>query len=155
MKLISLKCPDCGANLEIEQDRSFCFCSYCGHKIIIDDEVERSESTYIIRDEARIREAEAEIKEIELEREWQDNRKKSIKRWAKICLSALVLGTIIILIGSWIEGIDDVLELGNSKYFWIGMIFLDIGLVGFTYGGFGYFISMLSHNRQRRKRRKR
>lgn len=38
MKLKALRCPECGAKLEINNDREFCFCSYCGCKIIIDDE---------------------------------------------------------------------------------------------------------------------
>ena len=38
MKIKSLKCPECGANLKIEEDRSFCFCQYCGCNIMLDDE---------------------------------------------------------------------------------------------------------------------
>lgn len=38
MKAKSLKCPECGANLVIEEGRSFCFCQYCGCKIMLDDE---------------------------------------------------------------------------------------------------------------------
>lgn len=38
MKLTVLKCPECGANIEIEEGRDFCFCNYCGCKILIDDE---------------------------------------------------------------------------------------------------------------------
>lgn len=38
MKVKVLKCPECGANIEFEEDRNFCFCSYCGCKIVIDDE---------------------------------------------------------------------------------------------------------------------
>ncbi|MEG0528595.1 MAG: hypothetical protein RR531_13875 [Longicatena sp.] len=38
LKLLVLKCPECNANLEIEEGRSFCFCQYCGCKIIFDDE---------------------------------------------------------------------------------------------------------------------
>ena len=38
MKLKALKCPECRANVEIEEGRTSCFCSYCGCKIIIDDE---------------------------------------------------------------------------------------------------------------------
>lgn len=38
MKLQVLKCPKCHANLEIEEDRTFCYCQYCGCKIILNDE---------------------------------------------------------------------------------------------------------------------
>ena len=37
MKMYSLKCPDCGANLDFEGDREFIFCKYCGHKVMIDE----------------------------------------------------------------------------------------------------------------------
>ena len=32
--IISLKCPNCGSNMDIDANREFCFCSYCGYKII-------------------------------------------------------------------------------------------------------------------------
>ena len=38
MKLKVLKCPECGANIELEENRDFCFCSYCGCKIILDSQ---------------------------------------------------------------------------------------------------------------------
>ncbi len=38
MKLKVLKCPECRANIEIEEGRNFCFCDYCGCKIILDAE---------------------------------------------------------------------------------------------------------------------
>ena len=38
MKIIAYKCPQCGANLEIEQGRKEVFCSFCGTKLFIDDE---------------------------------------------------------------------------------------------------------------------
>ena len=42
MKMISLTCPECGADLETTSDRSILFCEYCGRKIMIEhDESER------------------------------------------------------------------------------------------------------------------
>jgi len=33
MALLSAKCPECGANIDIDNSRDFCFCNYCGAKI--------------------------------------------------------------------------------------------------------------------------
>lgn len=32
--IVSLKCPGCGANMDVDDSRDFCFCSYCGYKIV-------------------------------------------------------------------------------------------------------------------------
>ena len=37
MNLITLKCPECGADLEIQDDREFIFCQYCGRKIYMNE----------------------------------------------------------------------------------------------------------------------
>jgi DNA-directed RNA polymerase subunit RPC12/RpoP len=37
MKLLSMKCPECGAILDIPDDRKTFFCTYCGNKILLDD----------------------------------------------------------------------------------------------------------------------
>ena len=38
MKLISMICPHCGAQLSIDLDRRQAFCQYCGNTLLIDDE---------------------------------------------------------------------------------------------------------------------
>ena len=37
MKMIDIRCEKCGADLRIEECRSFCFCSYCGSRIDVDE----------------------------------------------------------------------------------------------------------------------
>ena len=37
IKLVTLKCPECGALLSIEENRSNAFCTYCGAKILINN----------------------------------------------------------------------------------------------------------------------
>lgn len=56
-KLISVKCPDCGQTLSIEENRTQAFCTYCGAKVLISNENE-----YIFRqiDEADVKKAETE-----------------------------------------------------------------------------------------------
>ncbi len=67
MQLVILKCPNCGAELQIEANRRECFCTYCGAKALLDDG-----STRII-DEAEVLRAETEkivqLKKLELEQE--------------------------------------------------------------------------------------
>ena len=55
INLIKLQCPNCNANLEIKEDAKFCFCTYCGTKIMLSNE---NEHIYRIVDEARMKEAE-------------------------------------------------------------------------------------------------
>lgn len=57
MKVISVKCPECGASLPIEEGRTQMFCSYCGSNIIITNE---NEYIYRYIDEAEIKKAETE-----------------------------------------------------------------------------------------------
>ncbi len=40
MKMISLECPKCGANLSVEKGRENYFCSYCGAKLLLHNENE-------------------------------------------------------------------------------------------------------------------
>ena len=37
MTMIELKCPDCGATMDVEEGREFIFCQYCGRKIYLAD----------------------------------------------------------------------------------------------------------------------
>lgn len=39
-KLISVKCPDCGQTLSIEENSTQAFCTYCGAKVLISNENE-------------------------------------------------------------------------------------------------------------------
>lgn len=67
VKFISIKCPECGANLEMERDCKVMFCSYCGRKIMMVDENEfKYDVTHRHVDVAKIREVEeeAEIKKV-------------------------------------------------------------------------------------------
>ncbi len=46
MKLVTVKCPNCGSNLELDADSKQTFCSFCGTKVIIDDEVQHHQIHY-------------------------------------------------------------------------------------------------------------
>ena len=95
IKLNVIKCPECGANLQIEEGRKQMFCSYCGTKIIMTNENE-----YIYRhiDDAEIAQAETnrlvEMKRMELA-EKSRIQKQKIKK-LKIIIS-IILGAIMLI----------------------------------------------------------
>ena len=38
MRIVDMTCPRCGAALKVNIERGFCYCEYCGAKLLIDDE---------------------------------------------------------------------------------------------------------------------
>ena len=98
-KLISVKCPDCGQTLSIEENRTQAFCSYCGAKVLISNENE-----FIIRkiDEAGIRKTENEklirMREMDIEEKSGSFRKVLTVIW--IILTLVLLGIAILIMFS-------------------------------------------------------
>ena len=97
VKFISVKCPECGASLNIEGNRRQAFCTYCGVKIIIDNE---NEHIYRNIDEARVKQAETDrmirLKEMELE----EKRRKEISKQSAILIG---VGFLMMVVG-WVAG---------------------------------------------------
>ena len=77
VKFTSVKCPECGANLPIEEGRERMFCSFCGTQIIMTN---KNEHTYRHVDEAEVKRAETEqlihLKELELEEKENERNRK-------------------------------------------------------------------------------
>jgi len=100
VKLISVKCPDCGATLNIEEGRTQAFCTYCGAKVLINNE---NEHIYRTIDEAGIKQAETDrmvrMKQMELieKKRIADEKTKSLK--IKISLALAVVGILMMCIG--------------------------------------------------------
>ena len=100
ISLKSVKCPDCGAGLSVEEGQKEIFCSYCGAKVMV---VNENEHVYRHIDEAELKQAETDrmvrLKELEIAE--QDRRTaektKSLKMKASIAL--IVLGVIMMVLG--------------------------------------------------------
>ena len=77
------QCPNCNAQISLDDSRDFGFCSYCGTKIMLDD----YRSTHRVVDEARIYESETEklirLKELELEEKKREREHKE-QKWILI-----------------------------------------------------------------------
>lgn len=89
----SIKCPNCGSNLNIIGDRSLFFCEYCGARITSNNGKISYEIVQRIVDEARIKEA-----EVEMQRVKNSGREKSeLRRVLSLLLLSAGFMLIIVL----------------------------------------------------------
>ena len=63
MRIIAFRCNACGADLQFEDDKKEMYCPYCGTRLALDDD--NIEITNRIVDEARLKEAEIRLRELE------------------------------------------------------------------------------------------
>lgn len=90
MKLVNLKCPECGAQLKVDPNREFVYCEYCGTKILLDKEEKITRTI----DEAAIRKAEAEEK-IEIQKTKSDQQTLKFLGILSLVLVILIFCMII------------------------------------------------------------
>ena len=96
IQFISVKCPECGADLSIESGREFAFCSYCGTKVMVSND---NEHIYRTIDEAGIKQAETEreirLRELELEERENSHGRRSQFIAYGIALAFVLVGALI------------------------------------------------------------
>ena len=106
VQLIAVKCPACGADINVESTREVSFCTYCGTKILMNNE---NEHIYRNIDEARIMEVEAEkmfrLREFEIEEKENSRGRKSLYIAYGVALAFVIVGALICLVqpigGMW------------------------------------------------------
>ncbi len=94
----SVKCPECGASLPIEEGRNQVFCSYCGTKVLVHND---NEHIYRHIDEAGIKQAETDrlvkLRELEMAEKNNATRKILIKAWLIISIILIVIAVYLLL----------------------------------------------------------
>lgn len=100
IQFVSVKCPECGAALNIEEGREQIFCSYCGTKILVHND---NEHIYRHIDEAGIKQAETErivkMKQMELAEKKRLASERMTKTKIKISLILAVVGILMMSLG--------------------------------------------------------
>lgn len=132
MKLISLTCPNCNANLDdIDSSRPFCYCQYCGTKIALDDGTIRKETH--IYDEAKIKETESservKMREIDVEREHS-------KQMNAILKYVLIFAAMLFVVGIVLAAFD--VEIGY-----------DIILIEMAVGIWAFFFMLIRKDKKK------
>lgn len=116
MELKKIQCPNCKANLSVDSSRNILFCEYCGQKILENDDIIRSEHTeninYTYReiDEARIKEAEVELKKLEHAENIRHTRKVNIQKNGQRnrgCCIIILIPLLILIIFMIFKGITE------------------------------------------------
>jgi len=104
MKLRVLKCPECRANLEIEEDRTMCYCQYCGCKIILDDEKQETTINKNINVTKSITHTKRHINDADVIRAKSEATKDSrdFRQWL-VSLLILFLIPIVLLTGLYLN----------------------------------------------------
>ncbi len=110
MKLVSYKCPNCNASIQVDDTKRSFFCTYCGSPVNID--LGENVFTYREINEAEIRRVEADenvkkskldykIRKMEIaeqrRREIEEQRRKDIEDEKKYIVPVLIVLAIIIV----------------------------------------------------------
>ena len=90
MKTIAVKCPNCGADLSLEEGRTNYFCQYCGAPIHLDDESTKIRITQHYVDEAEVRRVELEKQKYEDIRKNEIDLKQKKEEWNQMLKYYLV-----------------------------------------------------------------
>ena len=143
MKLIKMKCENCGATLEVNKDLDKINCKFCGAEILIDDEAAELRRVEEVKLQARKQNHEQTIKEKKDLEELNavDNFKKGklskvLLIFAAICgivtfsrgfsiAGVIALIQTALFIGSWLLGME-IIKQPNKK------LYIILALVGFA-----------------------
>lgn len=95
MKVKSLKCPECGAYLEIEKGRTSFYCQYCGCQLFLDNE----KREYTINKNINISRTARRIDDAEILREeYKEKKDKRDTVIGLICGFGIPIATILTIV---------------------------------------------------------
>lgn len=121
VNLISCKCPECKAELSIEEGREMAFCTYCGAKVII-----RNDNFVVHKNinEAEIKRAENDYA-IRMRQMDREDRERNIKKVIiLVWIGIIILLILLSVIGALID--NESLEMCIAYALFIGVF----GIVG-------------------------
>lgn len=118
MKLVQIRCPNCGGELKVNPEKEKLVCGYCHTEFLVDDEVKRVETHHTYTDEAK-------VKKIELEKEIELNKYKieaeKIKNKRIILTIMIVISIVLGLIGivKWNDELTGMAMFAIIVWIWI------------------------------------
>lgn len=121
IKLVEIKCPNCGATLNYEEGRKVLYCQYCGEKILIDDD---HEYTYHHIDDADIKRAETDQM---VKMRWLEMEERERRRYFRAAVGLCIICAALVIIGVIGMSVDNA-GMGIG-----GLFAIIIGILGWDY----------------------
>lgn len=112
-----MKCPACGGDLNIETDRDFLFCQFCGAKLMKDDQK-------IVIEHIERKIDEAEIEKQKLKREEAEHERRSYRIRRMISGITFVIGIILFSLGTSSRGSINTTVVGEFLWVAAGFLFM-------------------------------
>lgn len=134
IKMIAAKCPECGASLEVDGSRKQVFCTYCGTKIILNNE---NETVTRHIDEAEVKrtemEKELELKKLELEeerRKYERAQEEKNAPFRKLLILIWIIATVALVVTGLLMK-----RTGSDDGYLLILLAMTVGLFGGVYFG--------------------
>lgn len=87
-KLVKMRCPSCNGQLDFSTDKDFCFCPFCGEKVLINDDTQTTIN--ITRDEAEIEKQKVRLEEIRVQHELDDQHQMDVQTRVGLLILLLI-----------------------------------------------------------------
>lgn len=144
MRFISVKCPECNAQLSIKNDKSFFYCEYCGTKLILHDNNKLIiDHTYRKINEAEVIRANTEryiaLEQLKLEKEKRQYARNIALVNGILNILKYVIKTFIILFLLFLTIIGIIAAFEGPE---------ELGIVGIISGAILFFIWDNHRNRK-------
>ena len=123
MKLIKMKCENCGATLEVNKDLDKIKCNFCGAEILIDDEASKLRRVEEVKLEARKQNHEQTLKEKKELDEIEDNDKFKKGKLSKFVIVFAILCILFVMTafndGKYGSGIIGIVQIACFSIGWL------------------------------------
>lgn len=90
MEFVQMKCPNCGADLEVEDSIDSFYCKYCGTKILVE-----GQSKHVVNAKAKIRMMD---KLGDMQKEYHRDRAEREQRQREDSNKALLVAVVILVV---------------------------------------------------------
>lgn len=91
MRILQLKCPSCGSELEVEDSLDTFYCKYCGTKIILADQ-----SDQLIK--AKVDIAKLSHEERMYKMQLEEEKRKDITEWKALAFGLLFIFVLLLFL---------------------------------------------------------